>query len=174
MKRSLKTKTQGDKKRQYGDGSDVFYTKEETISSTVAKIKQLCADNGLAINSAVDFSAGNGAFIACMQHSFDLQASEQYDIAPRSAAVTQKDWFDVAAHPVDFVGFNPPFGFQCKLAKKFLAHAADFRPKLICCLHLFLRKNIFPSGYRLVHQEDLAADSFYNPATRATLPVPGL
>lgn len=160
-------------KRQYGDGSDVFYTKDEIISHAVGNIKQLCIEHALVIKTAVDFSGGNGTFISCMQQVFDLEASEQYDIAPRSPAVTMKDWFDVAPHQVDFVGFNPPFGFQCKLAKKFLAHAAEFKPKLICCLHLFIRKSIFPLGYKVIHEEEVQPDSFYNPATRTTLLVPG-
>jgi hypothetical protein len=173
MKRALSKKRQSEKKRQYGDGSDVFYTKEQVISSAIARIKQICADNTLDIKSAIDFSAGNGAFIQCMRQSFDLEAAEQYDIAPLCPAVSKKDWLDVSPHPIDFVGFNPPFGFQCKLARKFLAHAAEFEPKLICCLHLFMRKSIFPVEYRVVYEEELAPDSFYNPTTRTTLLVPG-
>jgi hypothetical protein len=173
MKRTASAKAQSAKKRQYGDGYDNFYTNEQVILNAVARIKQLCADNALTIKTALDFSAGDGAFLRCMSSAIALDAGEQYDTEPRSPSVTSKDWFDVAPHHVDFVGFNPPFGYQSKLTKRFLAHAAEFSPALICCVHLFMRKNIFPAGYKLVHQEDLAPESFYNPASHSALSVPG-
>ena len=175
MKRGVSNSTSSNNKRQFTDGEDVFYTNADVIIKTVVKIQQLCLEHNIVLKSAIDFSAGNGAFIQQLKlHIGDSLAEvEQYDLLPMAPVVEPKDWFDVPPHRVDFIGFNPPFGFQCKLAKRFLHHAAEFEPHIICCLHLFMRKNIFPRGYRVVLQEQLQSDSFYNPKTLKILYVPG-
>jgi len=154
---------------------DIFYTKDEVIDESVNQCIALYTQYfGTDIRSVIDFSAGSGYFCRALTERLgqSLIQVDQYDLIPRSASVVRSNWFDVTPRRVDLIGFNPPYGYQCVLVNQFLAHAARFKPNLMCCVHPFTRKAIFPPHYSIAHQTRIQADSFFNPDTYGDCVVP--
>lgn len=150
---------------------DVFYTRPEVVLRCVALLKEECSRRAIAIESVVDFSAGDGAFA----RAIGCANVRNYDLQPRSEGVEKRDWFSVLAtgRPPSVIGFNPPFGYQCTMVKKFLAHAAEFYPDVMAVVHPFVRKRLAPEDYGPVLTVPLGADAFYNPDNGKPYSIPG-
>ena len=63
------------------------------------------------------------------------------------------------------VGLNPPFGHMNKEARRFVEHALEFRPRLLCLI--MPHTNWRPAGYTMLHfdAEICKRAAFYVPGT---------
>lgn len=161
------------KRRKKDDQTlDVYYTRREVIGVCLDAMRECVSD---PIKTAIDFSAGNGMFATEMKKRFPHAVVESYDVSPVEPLfdqVQKADWFSIEPRNVDCIGFNPPFGYQQRLAKAFIAHAAKFSPMVLILILPFSRKRLIPSNYGIVLTRHLDASSFYNPETDKTMQVP--
>ena len=157
------------KKRKMADGEgDMFYTQRSVVQNCVRNILEVCAARDVQVGTVVDFSAGDGYFASL----FPDAETRSFDLQPRGEDVEQRNWFDVEPWHADVVGFNPPFGYQANVVRRFLVHAAKFAPEVIAVVHPFTRKSIFPDGYFVNSSRPLESDVFYNPDTERVVTVP--
>eukprot|EP00898_Chlorokybus_atmophyticus_P001657 jgi/Chlat1/2492/Chrsp175S02363 len=94
-------------------------------------------------DTVVDFCCGANhwsVFLAeqCKELGHRNVSFRNFDLfkAENSFCFEQRDWFEVK--PGDLppgerlvIGLNPPFGTQCALANRFVAHAVEFKPRVI-------------------------------------------
>lgn len=165
------------RKRALQEGSlDQYYTRKDVVRFCVGKICEFAASRGVALREVIDFSGGDCYFERCLRECVEDSTAlkiTSYDVMPTEEAerlgCIRKDWFRVAPRThteVSLIGFNPPFGHHCTMLKKFLEHAATFKPRLLAVVHPFTRKVIFPAQYSVAHTEKLQSRPFYFPKKR--------
>lgn len=132
---------------------DKFYTQKNIAAECIEYLKLYINDKTILIEP----SAGNGSFS-------DLIECIAYDIAPENDRIIKKDFFDVVIKDENICVFgNPPFGNRSNLAKQFISHALNAGIIAFILPEVFMKftyQQIFPSSWKLVHQNKLENNSF--------------
>ena len=136
------------------DGIDDFYTCRDTVHALLEHFPEP--------GTYFDMSAGDG-YVAKQLTQRGWTVVGQVDVAPRSEEVTTGDFMEVAPKQVKLVGFNPPFGRQAALAKRFLHHVCDhWQPTFVAIiLPRSMRGTTKVKNYSIRVKEDV--DDFYRP-----------
>lgn len=142
---------------------DDFYTCRETVDQLLEAFP--------APGTYFDVSAGDG-YVGSALSARGWEVVGQVDLAPRGDAVARRDFFRVPPVPVTLVGFNPPFGRQGVLAKKFVrAVAEEWCPAYMAfILPRRFRGTTRVEGYELV--EERPVRDFYRPETGRRRKIP--
>ena len=140
---------------------DQYYTKPSVAKKCLDKIFA-CLQNPETYEW-VEPSAGNGAFLKILPHSFDKIG---IDLEPKSPHIQQGnflDWTPTTQKERVFFG-NPPFGRQGSLAKSFIKHAAQYANIIGFILpRSFVKPSMsraFPLKFHCIHSEELEKNAF--------------
>jgi predicted RNA methylase len=147
---------------------DYYPTPHAVVDHCTAAIRRICDLRKAVI---YDTSCGDGYFETSMGPDVTTRSS---DIDPKCASATTVDFLtdafqlESADQNKDLVfAFNPPFGHQNNLTRKFLQKMHSYSPRYICViLPVPTRPNIQwkIAGYITLHYEYLPSMSFTGPA----------
>jgi len=137
-------------------GVDDFYTCKHVVNTLINDFP--------TPGSYFDMSAGDG-YVAQQLQERGWSIAGQVDVQPRSVAVQKQDFLDVLPFPVTLVGFNPPFGKEASLAKRFLKHVSlQWQPEFIAIiLPRRMRGTTRVKNYSIRVKRNV--DEFYRPKT---------
>ena len=147
---------------------DKYYTKEDSVSLFMTKIKQLIKINKNDL--VIEPSAGNGAFIKEIK-KIDCNYLF-YDIQPEHEYINKQDYLEldinalkskILNNKIHIIG-NPPFGRQSSLAIKFIKKSCLFCDSISFILPKSFKKDsmkkAFPLNFHLLYEADLPENSF--------------
>lgn len=149
---------------------DAYFTKSSILKEYATLIRESLKGRDIFY---VDTSAGTNEFALNLGFKY---ASFDIDIDYAEGNVTQKDWLNVKTIPSDsktLIGLNPPFGYQSKIARKFIKHALTFEPDFMVWIlpARFRFSNEMKKHYKQLYISDVTRDAFYDPKTKRILDV---
>lgn len=160
---------------------DTVYTPLPIVNLIVRDILVFCCKRGdrneypVKSLTIVDFAAGDNRFLREVKTQIPSCHTLSFDTEPKSKDVCKKDWFSVKSLPNDcIIGFNPPFGYHGSLARRFLEHAASFRPRfLLSIVPQFHGRWHGPKGYVLLKRQTLSStyETLYGDPVKVYVPT---
>jgi len=148
---------------------DQFYTKREVARDCLRVFRQVAARHGydLRRHTFVEPSAGEGGFVG----QLPAARSIALDTDPQAAGIRRADFLRWTPPPGKYAVIgNPPFGHRGAVALAFINRAALFADIVGFILPMTFASNgkggamTRVKGLRLLHSEELPADSFYHQA----------
>lgn len=148
--------------------NDVYYTAQSAIDLAVERIRALDFIDP-ARDVLVDGSAGDNRFLAALGRKMPGLETRAFDLDPKDARVAKKDWFECTAADLAIpegkrvcFGFNPPFGYESSLVKRFMAHACAIADvdAFVLVHPIISTEMVIPAEFEVVHTELLPPSSF--------------
>ena len=146
---------------------DKYYTSPDVVRECIEIVKKHISVSEQDI--VVEPSAGNGAFISCIQ-SMSTNCIF-FDLYPEHSQVTQQDYLslDIKSAGIDkyanihTIG-NPPFGRQSSMAIKFIKRSCMWSSTVSFILPKSFKKDSmkkhFPTKFHLLYEHDLPTNAF--------------
>jgi hypothetical protein len=147
------------------DTVDKFYTKSSIVKECCLNIQKFL-NVGKSTDIIIEPSAGNGAFMECINSMCDK--TYFYDLKPDNINITQQDFLKLdytkfKNKSVHIIG-NPPFGRQSSMAIKFIRLSAKFASSISFILPKSFKKaslkRKIPLKFHCVYEADLPYNSF--------------
>jgi len=156
---------------------ELFFTKEALLDEAAEHI----AERMLPEHTFVDFACGNNGLAARLAEKgikcITYDVSDEYVGVPVEGVRFEcRDWLSVDSIPAgSCIGFNPPFGCQGWMARKFIEHAlriAEAPPPFFFLLIPRIRDGWLPKGYVASERRQVDAESFYRPKDETPFAYP--
>ena len=152
-------------KYKLNNKNEAFFTDNQFIDETIIPVlKQLQIKNKLP-NSFMylDTSAGDNRFAIKLKKEKIINDFIGYDISFNGENVFQKDWLrEKCVDMVNLVGFNPPYGFNSNLAKKFIEKGYNEKYKYCIWLVPIRLKKVLKMLYKSIYEKEFIGLSFEN------------
>jgi hypothetical protein len=181
MKRTKQRKTSPYALRRSKITIEDFYTKPQVVDNILKTYIVPCMKK-LGTTHFVDTSAGNGYLLCKLKEYIPHVHTIGYDLYPPSKKyhpVKKEDFLKVRSldkgkiEKSYMIGFNPPFGINGMLAKKFIEHAVElYSPKCVIMILPFICTLKKYKGLKLLKSFRLEEESFYRPQTKETFSHP--
>lgn len=151
-----------------------YYTDPKLIDVIIKKYITPIVEKGL-ITHFVDNSAGNGYLLGKLLKKFpdlNLQGFDKFDASQDFFPVKKKDFLTLKKeesgkqHSTEkyLVGFNPPYGINGMLARKFIEKSVElYDPECVIMILPFVCTEKKYKGLILYKHEILPEDSFFRP-----------
>ena len=152
-------------KYKINNKNEAFFTNNQFIDETVIPVlKQLKSKKSLPSKLMfLDTSAGDNRLALKLKQQSIIIDFIGYDISFNSERVFQKDWLrEKSQKAYNFVGFNPPYGFNSNLAKKFIEKGYDNNYEYCIWLVPITLKKLLNKLYLSIYEEDFIGLSFEN------------
>lgn len=152
-------------KYKINNKNEAFFTNNQFINETVIPVlKQLKSKKTLPSSLMfLDTSAGDNRLALKLKQNSIIDDYVGYDISFNGEMVFQKDWLrEKSKSNFNFIGFNPPYGFNSNLAKKFIEKG--YNEKYDYCIWLvpITLKKLLNKLYISIYEKDLIGLSFEN------------
>ena len=152
-------------KYKINNKNEAFFTNKQFIDKTVIQVlKQLKLKNRLPSKLMfLDTSAGDNRIALKLKEHNVINDYVGYDISFNGEMVFQKDWLrEKCIKSKNLVGFNPPYGFNSNLAKKFIAKGYNDNYEYCIWLVPITLKKLLNNLYISIYEKDFIGLSFEN------------
>tara|TARA_B100000963_G_scaffold202727_1_gene176540 strand:+ start:42156 stop:43184 length:1029 start_codon:yes stop_codon:yes gene_type:complete len=152
-------------KYKINNKNEAFFTNSQFIDETVIPVlKQLKLKKSLPSKLMfLDTSAGDNRLALKLKQNSIIDDYVGYDISFNGEMVFQKDWLrEKSQKEFNFIGFNPPYGFNSNLAKKFIEKSYNDNYEYCIWLVPITLKKLLNKLYISIHEKDFIGLSFEN------------
>lgn len=152
-------------KYKINNKNEAFFTNNQFIDETVIPVlKQLKSKKSLPSKLMfLDTSAGDNRIALKLKQQGIIDNFIGYDISFNGEMVFQKDWLrEKSKSNFNFIGFNPPYGFNSNLAKKFIEKGYNDNYEYCIWLVPITLKKLLNNLYISIHSKDFIGLSFEN------------
>lgn len=152
-------------KYKINNKNEAFFTNNYFIDKTVIPLfKKLKLKKILPSKlNFLDTSAGDNRIALKLKEHNVINDYVGYDISFNGKKVFQKDWLrEKCVNSANLVGFNPPYGFNSNLAKKFIEKGYNDNYEYCIWLVPITLKKLLNELYKSIYEKDFIGLSFEN------------
>lgn len=152
-------------KYKINNKNEAFFTNHKFIDETlIPALKQLKLQKSLPSKLMfLDTSAGDNRLALKLKQQAIINEFIGYDISFNGEMVFQKDWLrEKSKSKFNFIGFNPPYGFNSNLAKKFIEKGYNQKYEYCIWLVPITLKKLLNKLYISIYEKDFIGLSFEN------------
>ncbi len=152
-------------KYKINNKNEAFFTNNHFIDKTVIPLfKKLKLKKILPSKlNFLDTSAGDNRIALKLKEHNVINDYVGYDISFNGEKVFQKDWLrEKCVNSANLVGFNPPYGFNSNLAKKFIEKGYNENYEYCIWLVPITLKKLLTELYKSIYEKDFIGLSFEN------------
>ena len=152
-------------KYKLNNENEAFFTNNQFIDETlIPALKQLKLKKSLPSKLMfLDTSAGDNRIAIKLKAQNVIDDYVGYDISFNGEMVFQKDWLrEKSKQNYNLIGFNPPYGFNSHLAKKFIEKGYNDNYEYCIWLVPISLKKLLNELYISIYEKDFIGLSFEN------------